>query len=222
MSEFFRSKKWIVFFLLIVLLFSAVSIYVFLNIRLHEEAASKKIDFQTSQTYLENLHNDNKNAAKEDETYLATLIEKVPQNPNVDDYILSLQSIFEKNKSKINDVEFLYDGTVSDWQKNDISSETQNENPDANPIDEYETDIEELAEDKRNSVEQTNDSPEGLEILIVRMSTVSPNYHTFVSLIDTLENQQRKSVVKSFSYQTNDNKQISSQIELLTFYYPSN
>lgn len=162
---------------------------------------------------------------------------RIPRERNLDEYILSLQSLEFSTKSQIESVTFAYDsgsdhievGATEDEENKENTEATTNENEESQNEDSDEENDEKPIEADPILMKE---KPESLEVLVVRISAKSPTFDDFLDLIEVIENQDRISIVSNLNFTSPDEEKtfreedevlaemIEFQAELTTFYYP--
>src|SRR5690625_38339 len=137
------------------------------------------------------------------------LEEKVPLERKVDEYILSLEQLENKTESEISNIEFVYDSTI--------------EIPEAE-TEETDEDGEETSEEAAEDL--TDGFADQLQMLTVRFTATSPSYADFIDLLESIEAEERISIVTNLDFnqpteytQTEDDETVSFDIDLSTFYF---
>jgi len=218
MNDFLQENKRSILILLGLLLILAIVLYVLVIYPLKTDIVSKekKINSQvTTKTSLEEKIKDIEDELNETNNEQSLLHKVVPKDRELDEYILQLQSLEKVTKSKINSIEFLYDSSINDLDEEADENETED-------IVNIEKEVEEKMEVQQDST-LVRERPEGLEVITVRISAISPNYDAFIQLLEIIENQERITIISKLKYdaQGKDKKgAIPFEAELTTFYYP--
>lgn len=216
--------------LLLVLLLFIVVLYFLLLRPLVAEVSSKENAAETKQEELKELTQTIakiKDEADKIDVEQLLLEKRIPVERQLDEYILTLQQMEAVTNSQIESIQFMYDSSIADLEEEEEEkTETTNE--------EVSDENEEVIEEDIEAIEErqiVREKPEGLEVLIVRVEATSPDYNSFIQLLEEIEELERISIITNLKYDAASEKDqfedevdedaISFNIELTTFYYPS-
>lgn len=165
---------------------------------------AKEEDIELLELQLANM----KKQLEEEDPEQLVLENKVPLERKIDEYILSLKQLENKTNSEISNIEFIYDSSMEVLEDEDASSED--------------------AEDSEESPaeEVILGKPEELQAITVRFTATSPSFKDFVKLLETIEQEERISIVSNIEFRqatdytsSEDEKRVSFDVHLTTFYY---
>ena len=147
-----------------------------------------------------------------------SLQKKIPVTPLVEQFVLDVEKAEIASNSTIQSIEFTKGGMVIPIEDKQEEQETQMEA--------------EALEDEQQTTQSELEIPgipEGLEQLLVKLTVKSDNYYDLKKFVETIEQQQRITLVKQLSFQgpseVTENDQIINplvyELQLTTFYMPS-
>jgi|GEM_PF-5282402 len=202
-----------------------------------EQAKALDTEKNVKSLQLEKKRLDNNEVSTEDEAFLYE--KKMPLNPSLDELMRSLEEIAAVSTSRIDKIEFAYDGELSlaEADKEDVNVEV--DTPDADNTDEGSADSasEDTAdvkvdEEKSISPESTElawEAPENLHTITMRMEVASPDYQHFDMLMKEIEKLERVTLLNTMEFKKpaeaelvlneNPDESVTCTVELMTFYY---
>lgn len=162
---------------------------------------------------------------------------KMPLNPSLDELMRSLEEIGAVSMSRIDKVEFAYDGDIPLGDKEEESSDPDNAVADSNAG----TDDEATANTDQNENSGTTtttdnkvaqlelQAPENLHTIAMRMEVASPDYEHFDQMMKEIEKLDRVTLVNTLEFKKpaeaelvldqNPDETVTCTVELITFYY---
>lgn len=241
MNEFYQENKTIVFIFAGFLIITVIVLYFWL-------VQPLKADLDRTNQNIKTLEDDKVLVTTQINNYDTSDVDididellyekKIPRDRNLDDYILALQGLEFITSSKIESVGITYDSGTGhiEVEEDEVEEETAPA-PDSDEAVE-DDEVEETVEEEE-SVEQpvidpviVKEKPESLEVMVVTISAVSPNFEEFLHLIEAIESQDRVSIVSNLNFNSPtendiytseydvDTKKIEFTASLTTFYYP--
>jgi len=167
----------------------------------------KEEDIELLELQLANM----KKQLEEEDPEQLVLENKVPLERKIDEYILSLKQLENKTNSEISNIEFIYDSSMEVLEDEAASSE----------------DAEESEESEESpAAEVILGKPEELQAITVRFTATSPSFKDFVKLLETIEQEERISIVSNIEFRqttdytsSEDEERVSFDVHLTTFYY---
>lgn len=192
-----------------------------------EKVAQARAQEKALQNQLDGLDDESTNIDVEQ-----LLLEKqVPTEPNIDEYILSLQQLEQYANSHIEQVRFTYDSSIDVLDEDEDEEETD----DATIQEAEEALEEELTDefgedffDEEQPPTFLKEIPDGLEVITVNVVAIVPSYEELVNLVRAIEDQDRISIVSRMraAFQTDEEELFDDEEELIglefevtTFYY---
>lgn len=237
MNEVYQDNKKVLIALLVVLLLAAAALFYFLVMPLksgikssNNAIVSLENDKQYYQTLIDNLMNAEPELNVEELLYE----KRIPKESNVDEYILSLQNLELVAGSRINSIAFVYDSGI---EIVDDGEETAVEQPAETPVadgEQAEGDAEAPETPVTPDPAIINEKPSSLQVIAVNITAKARNFEEFLNLIETIENQERISIVSNLTFtkpgevaqitgaHVLDREMIEFTAQLTTFYYPGN
>lgn len=168
---------------------------------------AKEEDIELLELQLANM----KKQLEEEDPEQLVLENKVPLERKIDEYILSLKQLENKTNSEISNIEFIYDSSMEVLEDEAASSEDAGETEESE-----ESPAEEVILGK----------PEELQAITVRFTATSPSFKDFVKLLETIEQEERISIVSNIEFRqttdytsSEDEERVSFDVHLTTFYY---
>lgn len=165
---------------------------------------AKEADIELLESQLANM----KKQLEEEDPEQLVLENKVPSERKIDEYILSLKQLENKTNSEISNIEFIYDSSMEVLEDEAASNEDPEESEES------------LAE------EVILGKPEELQVITVRFTATSPSFKDFVKLLETIEQEERISIVSNLEFRQptaynadDDDETVSFDVHLTTFYY---
>lgn len=239
MNEYFRENKRSLLLLTSLLFILAMVLYVILLRPLLADLTGKKNDIVEKKDEIYLLEKQFENfelELTEIDVNQLEMEKKIPLERNLDEYILSIQQLEIMTGSKIEQIEFLYDSSVEDLDADQTEGEdTETTETEDNKEDEEniqsEDDVDTEKSDEQLTVDTQiiTDKPDGLQVMTVKLVAASPNFDKFISLLETIENQERISIVSKLTinkptetdllFVEDPLKSIFFEAELTTFYY---
>jgi len=165
---------------------------------------AKEADIELLESQLANM----KKQLEEEDPEQLVLENKVPSERKIDEYILSLEQLENKTNSEISNIDFVYDSSI-----------------------EVVDDINESSEDAEETEESPAEEiilgkPDELQVITVRFTATSPSFKDFVKLLETIEQEERISIVSNLEFRQptaynadDDDETVSFDVHLTTFYY---
>lgn len=218
MNNLFKENARI-FSLLLVLLFVLLIVvyFVFVNPQSKQLKAAKQnvSNLESEIAALEASRNQSKDSLDSDTLLLE---KKVPITPELEDLLLTFQEIELVSGSRIENIEFSYDGELPENHSGSGESQ-ENQSNDANDATE------------NNESEPINTSngnkPEFLRVITAKMDVLSPDYDSFQEFLQELEKRERVMRVDKLTFEKPAEKEqlegsgetITFTIEATTFYY---
>ncbi|MFD1708772.1 hypothetical protein ACFSCZ_19030 [Siminovitchia sediminis] len=154
------------------------------------------------------------------------LQKKVPLQPELEKLLLSFQELEYTNGSRINQVEFLYDGTEPEFdfaegENGSDSSSSHNQAQDP-----------ESSEERNTGTSETTpgqNKPDNLHTVTAKLSVLSPDYEHFIRFVQDVESLERITRVdqlefflpaeKDLAFQADSNESVAFTLQVTTFYY---
>lgn len=228
MNNLFKENARI-FSLLLVLLFVLLIVvyFVFVNPQSKQLKAAKQnvSNLESEIAALEASRNQSKDSLDSDTLLLE---KKVPITPELEDLLLTFQEIELVSGSRIENIEFSYDGELP--EKNTGSEESQDNQSNENS--ENANDANKTNENNENGDSQPADTsesskPEFLKAITAKMDVLSPDYDSFQEFLQELEKRERIMRVDKLTFEKPAEKEqlegsgetITFTIEATTFYY---
>lgn len=225
MNEYIQENKRSIILLTIALLLLAVVLYFFLLHPQVSELNRKEDALVTKNEELETLQQQiaEKRETLADGAELEKLLikNKIPDNRELDEYILSLQRLESVTESKIERIEFVYDSSFEvEEEEEEESTETDTDaevNDDTEEVTDDASEDEEAASDENEDANEEDaegeeenevsidpallaEKPDELQVLTVRLIAVAPDFEEFINLIKAIENEERVSIVTSLNF----------------------
>lgn len=225
MNNLFKENARI-FSLLLVLLFVLLIVvyFVFVNPQSKQLKAAKQnvSNLESEIAALEASRNQSKDSLDSDTLLLE---KKVPITPELEDLLLTFQEIELVSGSRIENIEFSYDGelpeknTGSEESKDNQSNENSENSNDANKTNEN--------DDSQPAGTSESSKPEFLKVITAKMDVLSPDYDSFQEFLQELEKRERIMRVDKLKFEKPAEKDlldgsgetITFTIEATTFYY---
>lgn len=205
-----KVTKWIIFMVIIfVLLLTAL--YFFLISPLKKEVKQAKDQLETEEQLLYILE-EKEGELAENEADIATNVERLPNGPNIEYYVLQLEEIASKTGVEISDYNF----SINDEMANIEGQAAMND--EAAAMDEQ--------VNNEEGIHTTENEAESSSVQEVNTSiTVNSNtYESLYSFLVELERLQRITYVSSYSIFNDDAGENDASflvnLQLRTFYYP--
>ncbi|MBS3682031.1 hypothetical protein KGF86_17705 [Ornithinibacillus massiliensis] len=223
MNSLFHENKQS-FLLLLALLFILLTVvYFFFYLPMNQELKSKENnmelvekDVSTLQSEVMKLEEGNQAGV---EPYMQA--EKLPQDPELEKLILTLQEIEFISDSRIDNINFTYGGSKP--LRTDVEDEVEAE-PEPENQDEELEEVEQV-----ESVIDLVNKPDNLEVISVSMAVNSPDYEHFQLFLNQIEKQERFMTVSSLHFQKPAERElllegdsfqtITANVTITTFYY---
>lgn len=221
MNNLFKENARI-FSLLLVLLFVLLIVvyFVFVSPLSKQLKAAKQnvSNLETEISVLEASRNQSKDSLDSDTLLLE---KKVPITPELEDLLLTFQEIELTSDSRIENIEFSYDGKLPENHSGSGESQ-ENQSNDTN---------DENVATENNESEQANtrngNKPEFLKVITAKMDVLSPDYDSFQVFLQELEKCERIMRVDKLTFEKPAEKEqlegsgetITFTIEATTFYY---
>lgn len=239
MNEYFQENKRSIFLLITALLLLAIVLYMLLLRPLQSDLSSKEKDIIRVKEEIEllqaHLDSDEPDRSALDIEQIM-LEKKIPEERNLDEYILSLQQLEFKTNSSIDHIQFVYDSNLEIKEDEDNEEQEKTTNTDEQsetnaPETEDANKTEPEVDQKLPTIdpELLKEIPENLHIITVRVVATSPTYSDFIELLEVIEDTERISIVTGLTFtQPTENDEyfvedydwgISFIAELTTFYY---
>ncbi|MEN2467096.1 hypothetical protein [Ornithinibacillus sp. JPR2-1] len=223
MNSLFHENKQS-FLLLLALLFILLTVvYFFFYLPMDQELKSKENNMElvekevsTLQSEVMKLEEGNQAGV---EPYMQA--EKLPQDPELEKLILTLQEIEFISDSRIDNINFTYGG--SEPLRTDVEDEVESESEPENQDEEQEG-LEQV-----ESVMDFANKPDNVEVISVSMAVNSPDYEHFQLFLNQIEKQERFMTVSSLHFQKPAERElllegdsfqtITANVTITTFYY---
>lgn len=234
MNEYYQENKRSLFLLITALLLLAVVLYMFLLRPLQSDLLNKEKDINRVKEEIEllqaQLDSDEPDRPAIDIEQIM-LEKKIPEERNLDEYILSLQQLEFKTNSSIDQIQFVYDSNleIEEDEETEESQETDEEEQAEGEHSDDDSQLDEELEEPTIDEALLNQIPENLHVMVVRVTATSPTYDDFIDLLEVIEESERISIVTSLTFtQPTENdeyfvedyeRDISFIAELTTFYY---
>lgn len=247
MNEQFQERRNIflalvglILILLIVLFFAVLK--PMMDEKNAEQASALEAEKNVKDLQLEKKRLDNNKVSTEDQEFLYE--KKMPLNPSLDELMRSLEEIAAVSMSRIDKIEFAYDGELPlpEADKKDVNVEVETPAADASTDaagDSTDTDKTNVKvetntdeQDKAISPESTAlawEAPENLHTITMRMEVASPNYQSFDTLMKEVEKLERVTLLNTMEFKKpaeaelvlneNPDESVICTVELMTFYY---
>ncbi|WP_339214324.1 hypothetical protein [Ornithinibacillus sp. FSL M8-0202] len=227
MNSLFHENKQS-FLLLLTLLFILLTVvYFFFYLPMNQELKSKENNLElvekevsTLQSEVMKLEEGNQAGV---EPYMQA--EKLPQDPELEKLILTLQEIEFISDSRIDNINFTYGG--SETLRTDVEDEVEAESES-----EPEPEIQDEEQEEMEQVESVMDfanKPDNVEVISVSMAVNSPDYEHFQQFLNQIEKQERFMTVSSLHFQKPAERElllegdsfqtITANVTITTFYY---
>lgn len=237
MNEYFQENKRSLFILVLLLFILAIVLYIFLLHPLLDKYSKTEKNITQLNSEIDVLEAKLANTGDDEPSEIdfeqLMLEKKIPQERELDNYILSLQQLELVSHSKIEEVQFAYDSSLDISDEEELEDETQADNQDeseTDQTDDTETDDEtDDSEEPKIDPEILKEKPEQLHVMTVRLTAISPTYDDFIDLVKEIEKTERISIVTSLDFVQptevdeffTDNPEdiIAFEAELTTFYY---
>lgn len=225
MNNLFKENARI-FSLLLVLLFVLLIVvyFVFVNPQSKQLKAAKQnvSNLESEIAALEASRNQSKDSLDSDTLLLE---KKVPITPELEDLLLTFQEIELVSGSRIENIEFSYDGELPENHSGSGESQ-ENQSNDANENVNNANDATENNESEPINTSNGN-KPEFLRVITAKMDVLSPDYDSFQEFLQELEKRERVMRVDKLTFEKPAEKEqlegsgetITFTIEATTFYY---
>ncbi|WLV24114.1 hypothetical protein QR721_10760 [Aciduricibacillus chroicocephali] len=245
MNEQFQERRnlylalaGLILILLIVLFFAVLK-------PMTDEKSANEAEALNLQKQVDNLQTEKKRAQNspdsgQDESTLYKA--KMPLNPSLDELMRSLEEIEAISMSRIDKIEFAYDGDLPLPDKEEDTTNPDDAVPDANAGTNDDTATSTDEEDTSGAVDSEArtsadnkvaqlelQAPENLHTIAMRMEVASPDYEHFDMLMKEVEKLDRVTLVNTLEFKKpaeaelvldqNPDETVTCTVELITFYY---
>lgn len=230
MNNFFEGNRRISVILLSLFFLLLLVVYFLFFRPLTEER--EEAEWQAAQL-AEEVENLQKQADEADEAVAKTdiddiekkrLAKKIPIEPGLQEFLLSLQEIELVSESKIIDYSFTYDGNLPERQ---ISEEVEEEGEDDENLS---IELEEFSVEVEMGTEEealARALPKEVRLITVRLELYSPDYKQLQAFLQEIEKQERIMIISHLEFQKPgefdllelDDESILTEIDVTTFYY---
>lgn len=208
MNHLFQEKKGSFFLLVILLFILSIVLYIFFVNPINAELKQEKTSLASLETEVQALEMKIENLESQ-KAELVELEKRVPLNPNLNLLLMSLQSVANDSSSNIDNIEFRYDGMLSELNSGEDVETIENEGTEEAEV-----------EDNNNppALMLEGSMPNELRLITASIDVVTSNYGNFMTFLKGLEQLDRISIVEGVRF-TNSNENFTFTVELSTFYY---
>lgn len=250
MNEQFQERRNIylglagLILLLLIVLFFAV-LKPMIDDKSTKEATALQLQEQNEKLEVEKKRAENKDdTVLDDKIYYKT---KMPLNPDLDELMRSLETVEAVSMSRIDKIEFGYDGELplpepkeeeADTKVDvDVNVDSDSAKPGEDAPD-AKADVEVETKEDTNEAETTQpvpdlteqlQVPDNLRMISMRMEVASPDYEHFNTLMKEIEKIDRVTLVNTMEFKKpaeaelildeNPDESVTCTVELVTFYY---
>lgn len=239
MNNIFQENKQ-AFLLLLGLLFILIGVFYFLFYQpLTKERDSAVEQEVTLQDEIESLNSEinQQDSIEIDNNEFENMIlaKKMPDNPELEEFLLTLNEIELVSDSRIENLAFSYDGSLPERlteEEDEETADTDENSTVGNPGEELVSEEEELIEEAAvevNSIMEMEGKPENLRLITVRIEVFSPDYDQFQTFLTEIENQERIMMVNRLEFEkpaeqelvieNSEDETIRTVVDVTTFYY---
>ncbi|RWR11858.1 hypothetical protein QNH23_00055 [Siminovitchia fortis] len=153
------------------------------------------------------------------------LQKKVPLNPELEKLLLTFQQIEQTSGSRIEEVDFLYDGSEPEF---DFVKE---EDEESNRVEQDSTNEKEPSSSEKTSSENSEDTekPDKLHLVTAKLNVLSPDHEHFIHFLREIEKLERvtrvdqlqvnKPTEQVLDFHEKPDKTVSFTVDVTTFYY---
>lgn len=207
MNHLFHEKKGAFFFLIVLLFILSIVLYVFFVNPLSAELKAEENSLTALETEVQALEQKIANSEQR-EAELKEFVNLLPINPQLNLLLLSLQSVADKSGSKIESINFHYDGMLPETESEAEPSETT-----------VEDEGEQIESDTSPGLMLDNSMPSQLNLITAQIDIKANEYESFRKFLLGIEGLERISLVDALQFTESDEGHITLSAKLSTFYY---
>lgn len=219
MNEFFQENRRVLFGLIILLFILFIVLYFAFLRPLTSDLKGTERAIETIEDEVEGLKVTVENEEGEETAWdMVDIRKKVPAEKELDPFLLTLEEIEAVSGSRIENIDFAYDGELPEATLSEEDAEDGKETEEAENDEEVE---------EREGID-LSEIPEGLRTISVSMTVYSPDYEHFRQFLVEIYKSERIMLVDGLTFEKPAESQllenpkeetISFTIDFLTFYY---
>lgn len=221
MNNLFEEKRTLFLLLLCLIFLGLLALYLFLLQPLSAELQSTKNGNTSLESEIAVLEA-KKNPESQKDIDSLLLQKKVPLHPELEKLLLTFQEIEQTSGSRIEIVDFLYDGKEPEF---DFVQEENGENN----INGQDSANAEKPEETSSANNEDTEKPDKLHLVTAKLNVLSPDHEHFIQFLREIEKLERitrvdqlqvnKPTEQVLEFQENPNKTVSFNVDITTFYY---
>lgn len=234
MNNLFEEKRTLFLLLLSLIFLGLLAVYLFFIQPLSGELRTAKNTSVSLEADIDVFEAKNSPELSKKDIDTLLLQKKVPLKPELEKLLLTFQEIEQTSGSRIDEVEFEYDGSEPEFDLGQEEEKESGENAEDQENSSDEDTDGESQEDsaiEENADENTEDStkPEKLHLVTAKLTVLSPDHEHFMKFIKEIEALKRvtrvdkleffKPAEKELEFQENPNETMAFTIHVTTFYY---
>lgn len=216
MNSLFQEKRGSIL-MLIVLFFILLGTLYFVFVRPQSEQLKSILQAKEMlQTDVNVLEKKIDNLSNEPNIDMKVLEEKMPLAPELDALLLSFQELEQVTGSRINEIDFAYDGELPE-----VELEEESESTEANDG--------ESEEKKEERMIDINLDMEELGLVTAELTVLSPDYDHFLHFVKEVEKQERVTRVdqleftkpgeRELNFTKDPDETVEYKVQVTTFYF---